>query len=84
MQKNDARIVTWMFKARPQDRIFAEELKNRITLNNSTECLQNRRLRCWSSRENGRECLVTRPRLCKTFSFPVVCPEDDPEKYGVR
>ena len=44
VEKNDTRMVRWVYNVRPKDRISAEELRTRLKLNAMKECLQNNRL----------------------------------------
>ena len=44
LERNDARIVRWMFKIRPEDTISAEELRTRLKLKSMRECLKYRRM----------------------------------------
>ena len=44
IDRNDARMVRWMCNVRPEDRISAEELRTRLKLMGTKECLEDRRL----------------------------------------
>ena len=44
LDRNDARMVRWMCKVRPENRISAEELRTRLKLKSMSKCLQDRRL----------------------------------------
>ena len=39
LETDDARMIKWMHNVRPEDRISAVELRNRVQLNTMRECL---------------------------------------------
>ena len=41
LERNDTRMVRWMRNIIPEDRIFAGELRTRLKLNDTMECLQD-------------------------------------------
>ena len=44
LERNDARMVTWMCNVSPGDRISAEEIRDRLKLKGISEYLQDRSL----------------------------------------
>ena len=44
LQKNDARMVRWVCNIRAEDKVSAEELRTRLTLKSTKECLPDRGL----------------------------------------
>ena len=44
LERNDARIVRWMFRIRPEDKTSAEELRTRLKLKSMGECLHDRKM----------------------------------------
>lgn len=56
LERNDPRMFGWMCNVRPEDRIFAKELKIRLKITGNLY-----RIKDYSGlviRKNGRECLV--------------------------
>ena len=59
LEKNHAKMIRWMCNFRPEDKISAEELRTKLKWNSLREYLLDRETKMvWSSRKNGRECLV--------------------------
>ena len=44
LERNDAKMVRWLYNFRTENRISAEEIKNSLQLNNKGYCLVNKRL----------------------------------------
>ena len=44
VERNDARMITWMCNVRPEDKISVEERRTRLKLKSIKECLLDRRL----------------------------------------
>ena len=53
--RNDARMVKWMSNVRSKDKRSAEELRTRLKLNNSKQCLQDRGLQWFGNLERMGE-----------------------------
>ena len=49
------RMAIWMCNVRSEDRICAEELRNRLKLKSIRECLQDRRQQCFGDLERIEE-----------------------------
>ena len=45
LEKNNGRVVKWIYTIKPEDRIFAEDFRTRLHLNSMREYLQDRRLK---------------------------------------
>lgn len=59
LERNGARISIWMYNARPEERISAEELSSRLKSISMREGLQDKTLQWFGHKGvSGRECLV--------------------------
>ena len=81
LERDDARMVRWMCSIRPERRISAGELKTRLKLNSTRECLKDRILQSFGHLEKMEEnaCLVNEEPLGLVVAFS----EDDLGKYGM-
>ena len=78
LARNDARMVRWMCKVRPEDRIYAEELRARLKLKGVRECLQNRRLQWFDNLEKMEKSAWS--CKCRTFKVSSSFPREQPWK----
>ena len=83
LERNDARMARRMCDVRPDDRISAEELRTRLKLKNTRECLQDRRLHWFSHLERMEESAWS--SKCRTLKrLVVVYTRNDQRKHGMR
>ena len=78
LERNNARMVRYMCNIRPEDRIFAEELRTRLKLKSMRKYLQDRKLHCFGHLER-MEANASSSK-CRTFkvsgSFPIGQPRN--------